>query len=510
MNFSKVYSAQPTLLRADVISVEIDISKGLHSFSVVGLPDKAVEEARDRVSAAIKNTGFKPPKSKNEKIVVSLAPADVKKEGPLFDLAIALAYLKSSGDMEFDAEGKLFLGELSLDGKLRPIKGVLPITRESKRLGFKEIFVPKENAAEAALIDGLSVYGVSNLSEVIDHLKGKEPGKKILPEKFSNTSAGKSAPAIDLRDIRGQENGKRGLEIAAAGGHNIAFYGPPGTGKTLLARAFSGILPDLDLEESLEVTSIHSVSGILKGNIVRNAPFRAPHHTASYVSIVGGGASPKPGEITLAHRGVLFLDEFPEFDKRVLESLRQPLEDRVVNVSRAKGFAVFPAHFILIAAMNPCPCGNHGAKEKRCVCAPKDIARYRRKLSGPIMDRIDIWIEIGHMDYEKLSEKASGEGSWSVRKRVEEARKIQLERFLKNKSRLKTNSDIGIRSIENLAPLQNEVRAALNESARKLNLSPRAYHKTIKVARTIADMAKSEHIERNHIMEAIGYRPRND
>ncbi|MEK7614597.1 MAG: YifB family Mg chelatase-like AAA ATPase [Patescibacteria group bacterium] len=511
MAFSKIYSAQPTLLGANLISVEVDISGGLHSFSVVGLPDKAVEEARDRVSAAIKNSGYKPPKGKNEKTLISLAPADLKKEGPLFDVPMALSYLRASGDILFNPERKIFLGELSLDGSIKPIRGTLPIAREAKRLDFSEIFVPKENAQEAALIEGLTVYGVSNLRELIKHLEEKIPGKNSLPvEKPSENKVSEETPALDICDIRGQENAKRGLEIAAAGGHNIAFYGPPGTGKTLLARAFSGILPPLEGEEILEVTSIHSVAGTLRGNIITKAPFRSPHHTASYVSIVGGGTSPKPGEVTLAHQGVLFLDEFPEFDKRVLESLRQPLEDRVIHISRAKGFAVFPARFILIAAMNPCPCGNHGSRGKRCVCSPGDIARYGRKLSGPILDRIDLWIEVGHIDYEKLSEKPSGETSRDVKKRVVEARTKQRERFSKHKSKSKTNSDIGIRLLDGIVPLDKETRSLLNDSARKLGLSPRAYHKTIKVARTIADLDGSESVKSPHLLEALRYRPKEN
>ncbi len=516
MSFSKVYAAQPTLLGANIVSVEVDVSNGLHSFNVVGLPDKAVEEARDRVSAAIKNTGFKPPKSKNEKITISLAPADLKKEGPLFDVSIALSYLKSSDEIDFNVEGKIFLGELSLDGSLRGVRGVLPIAREAKKRGYSEIFVPKENAEEAVLIDGLIVYGVETLREIIDHLQsegsnadnGQIKNKKIIPAVKNKREKPATTNTLDLRDIRGQENAKRGLEIAAAGGHNIAFYGPPGTGKTLLARALAGILPELDQEESLEVTSIHSVAGLLRESIITSAPFRSPHHTASYVSIVGGGTTPKPGEVTLAHRGILFMDEFPEFDKRVLESLRQPLEDRVVHVSRAKGTAMFPANFILVAAMNPCPCGNYGVRNKRCSCTAGDIARYKRKLSGPIMDRIDLWLEVGNIDYEKLSEKASGEESSLVRERVIRARDIQRERFLQNKNKSKTNSDIGIRSIEKLIPLADPVRKLLNESARKLDISPRAYHKTIKVARTIADLEKSNEVTSPHILEALRYRPK--
>lgn len=508
MSFAKLYAAQPVLTGAHIVSVEIDLSRGLHSFTVVGLPDKAVEEARDRVSAAIKNTGFKPPKSKNEKITISLAPADLKKEGPLFDVAIALAYLSSSGDIKLKSDKKIFLGELSLDGEVRPVRGVLPIIREAKKKGFEEVFVPKENVKEAGLISGISIYGVGSLKDLVEHLK--ENGKKISPAEQTEIRDDKQTDTMDISDIRGQESAKEGLLIAAAGGHNIAFYGPPGTGKTMLARAFAGILPPLDEEEALEVTSIHSVAGLLDKTIVSHPPFRAPHHTASYVSVVGGGANPKPGEATLAHRGVLFLDEFPEFDKRVLEALREPLEDRVVRVSRAKGFATFPAHFILIAAMNPCPCGNYGGgnKSKRCVCTPGDIARYRRKLSGPIMDRIDLWIPVGHVEYETLSGNSSGAKNPEIKMLVNAARKRQAERFTKAGAKIKLNGDISARIIDKVIPLKKEVRESLNVHARKLDLSPRAYHKTIKVAQTIADLSGADEITLGHILQAIQYRPK--
>ncbi|MFN4181154.1 MAG: YifB family Mg chelatase-like AAA ATPase, partial [Candidatus Paceibacteria bacterium] len=337
MSFAKVYSAQVNLLNGVIVSVETDISKGsLHAFSLVGLPDKAVDESKDRISSAIKNSGYKSPKASNQKIVVSLSPADLKKEGPYFDLAVALSYMLSAKDIEFDAEGKIFLGELGLDGTLRPVKGVLPLVEEAMRGGFTEIFLPEENAVEAALISGVTIYGAKNLKEVIEHLdetKQKEKNfvtQKIKPQPATEIEYKVSYRGADFADIRGQESAKRGLEIAAAGGHNIAMYGPPGTGKTMLARAFSAILPVLAPEEVLEITGIHSIVGANRGELVTSPPFRAPHHTASYVSLIGGGTFPTPGEVTLAHKGVLFLDEFPEFDKRVIESLRQPLEDNIV------------------------------------------------------------------------------------------------------------------------------------------------------------------------------------
>ncbi|MEX2010371.1 MAG: YifB family Mg chelatase-like AAA ATPase, partial [Parcubacteria group bacterium] len=419
--FSRVYSAQTSLLSVIPISVETDISRGLYAFAVVGLPDKAVEEARDRVSAAIKNSGFTSPKQKNQKIVISLAPASEKKEGPSFDVAIALSYLLGAEEIKFDPEGKLFLGELALDGKLRGVRGVLPIARFAKEKKFKELYVPKENAEEAALIDGVTVFGVETLSELMEHLEEK---KKIPATPLTAISTEIKETSVDFSDVRGQDRAKRGLLIAAAGGHNIAMYGPPGTGKTMLAKAFAGILPLLSFEDCLETTSIHSVAGVLSGFITA-PPFRAPHHTASHVSLVGGGTTPKPGEITLAHRGVLFMDEFPEFERRVIESLRQPLEDRVISVSRAKGTAHFPADVLLVAAMNPCPCGNFGFRGKQCICTPLALARYRRKMSGPIIDRIDIWLEVDRVLPNDLSGVNEGEKSEVFRKKVEGARKIQ-------------------------------------------------------------------------------------
>ena len=506
MSFAKVYSAQVNLLKGQIVTIEVDLSRGMHAFNIVGLPDKAVDESKDRVSSAIKNSGFKPPKAKNQKIVVSLSPADLKKEGPFFDLAIALSYMLASNYLKFDPEKKIFLGELGLDGTLRKIRGALPLVQEAKRMGFEEIFLPKENAIEAALVDGMKIFGANSLAEVVNHLSFTEdlipvqPKTEIIYKKeFKNT---------DFADICGQEGAKRGLEIAAAGGHNIAMYGPPGTGKTMLARAFSGLLPNLSTEEVLEITGIHSVAGAVYGELVSTAPFRAPHHTSSYVSLIGGGAYPKPGEVTLAHRGVLFLDEFPEFDKRVIESLRQPLEDNIVSISRAKGSAIFPSNFILVAAMNPCPCGNSGSKQRACICRPSDLDRYKRKLSGPIMDRIDLWVSVGNVDYKKLSETGSGEKSEKIKSRVENARKIQQERFKKFNRDIRTNSEMNVKDLSNIVPLAEEVRNLLDDSAERLALSARAYHRIIKIARTIADLENSEDVKSNHILEAIQYRPK--
>ena len=506
MAFAKVFCAQHSLLKAHIVDVEVDISKGLHLFSIVGLPDKGVEEARDRVSAAIKNSGYPSPKSTNQKITVSLAPADVKKEGPLFDLAIALGYLLSTEQIAFDPKNKLFLGELALDGTVRPVRGVLALTQEAKKLGFTEIYVPKENAREAALIDGVSIFGVKNLKEVINHLTPKvqfsipqqeKTALLYLPPKLH----------VDWSDVRGQDSTKRGLEIAAAGGHNIAMYGPPGTGKTMLARAFTGILPPLSFNDVLEITAIHSIAGTLQEDLITNTPFRSPHHTSSYVSLIGGGTTPKPGEVTLAHRGVLFLDEFPEFDRRVIESLREPLEDRVVTVSRAKGTARFPAEFILIAAMNPCPCGNFGVTGKRCACPAYRVEQYRKKISGPIVDRIDLWLETVPVKHSLLSAKREGESSETVKERIVRARDIQATRF-KN-TQLRLNAQMSSRDIETFANLEPKALETLTKSAGQLGLSARAFHRVIKLARTIADLADSKNITERHIFEALQYRPKS-
>ena len=502
-SFSRIYSAQPHVTDGSIITVEVDLARGLNAFNIVGMPDKAVEESRDRVGSALKNSGYSSPKHTNQKTIVSLAPAEVKKEGSFFDLPIALGYLLSAGELEFDPTGKIFVGELALNGELQNIRGVLPLAQLAKENGFTEIFVPAQNAREAALIEDIIVYPVTTLDEIIKHL---HPYSEAAIEQQSVTDIEyeKMVFPIDLSDVKGQEHAKRGLEIAAAGGHNVGMYGPPGTGKTMLARAFAGILPQLSRDDMLEITSIHSVAGTLDEVVITQSPFRSPHHTSSHVAVIGGGTVPKPGEVTLAHRGVLFLDEFPEFDKRVIESLRQPLEDKIVNISRARGNAKFPANFILVAAMNPCPCGYFGTRKKTCVCTPSAIQRYKRKVSGPIMDRIDIWLEVEHIDYDKLSDKdfPKTDASHIVADRIDAVRDIQ------NKRQGKKNSELSAKDLETIA-IEQDATEILNQSAEKLSLSPRSYHRIMKLGRTIADLADSETIQAPHILEALQYRAKN-
>lgn len=506
MHFARVYGAQPALPSATIVTVETDMTKGLHAFTIVGLPDKSVAEARDRVASAIKNTkcngeSLQSPKSTNKKIVISLAPAELKKEGAVFDVPAALSYLLASHQVQFDPKEKVFIGELALDGALRPVRGALSIAKAVKEKGFTELYLPADNAEEASLVSGITMIPVGSLGQLLAHLAGT---KRIRA--FSGSKARADSPEAVLDDIRGQESAKRALEIASAGRHNIALYGPPGTGKTMLARAAAALLPNLSEDESIEVTTIHSLAGTLTEAAIIRPPFRSPHHTSSYAAIIGGGSVPRPGEVTLAHRGVLFCDEFPEFHRDVVNALREPLEDRIVSVSRAKSSQTYPANFMLIAALNPCPCGFWGTQ--RCECMPHIVEKYRRKISGPIADRIDMWVTVPEIPHELLSKKAkrsSGETD-AARGRIEKARSLQRTRFSKGK--LTTNADMQAKDIESYADLSDEAEETLIEAAKRMKLSPRGYHRTIKLARTIADLGGSDPIEPPHMLEALQYRAR--
>lgn len=509
-------------LTPHIIEVEIDISRGMKSFSLVGLPDKAVEEAKERISVAIKNSKLIPPQKGNQKTIVSLAPANLKKEGPIFDLAIAIAHLFATKQVRFTPDKKLFIGELGLSGETKPIRGALLIARKARECGFTELYLPMANASEAAFVEGIDVYGVANLAQLTSYLQfiheretGSVDEKGITPPTKPSlsicrkkvTRLSQKTATTDMSEVRGQESAKRALLIAAAGRHNIALYGPPGTGKSMLAKAFVSILPPLSATEMLETTGIHSVAGTLRESesILTLPPLRSPHHTSSYVAIVGGGSSPYPGEITLAHNGVLFLDEFPEFERRVLESLRGPLEDKTITVSRAKKTTSFPANFILVATMNPCPCGNRGDDRKTCVCSQNAIANYERKLSGPITERIDLWIKVDRIDYEKLAGDSNGTPSATLLSQVTSARDLQSKRFYDKQ--YKTNNQLKPRDLNQFAPLSEVCRRLLNDAALKLDLSPRSYHKVIKVARTIADLDNESKIKESHVLEALTYRP---
>lgn len=506
-SFSKVYSAELEGIDAKLIEVETDINVGLHSFNIVGLADKSLNEAKERVNAALKNSNIKPPNRENRRITVNLAPADIKKAGSQYDLAIAVGYLLASKQIKnFDTQNKIFAGELSLEGNLRPVNGILATARLAKKLNFEYLFVPRENAAEGAIIKGIKVIPVFNLVELIDYL---EERIEINPQQPTELDFDLSEHPIDISQIKGQENAKRALMIAAAGGHNIIMLGSPGGGKTMLAQALVSILPPLSLNEAIEVTQIYSSSGVLKEtSFITARPFRAPHHTASVVSIIGGGTNPKPGEISLAHRGVLFLDEIPEFRRDLLESLRQPLESGTVCVSRAKNVLNFPARFMMVAAMNPCPCGYYGDNEKACKCSAHEVFRYQKKISGPLLDRIDIQIEVPRVKAEELLDKKRKSETSDAKSRVIKARKVQEERFKKAGNKIYLNSEMSSKLVDEIIELDSEAQKFLKNILDKSFLSARGYYRILKTARTIADLENSEKVLTSHLAEAFQYRLR--
>ena len=504
---AKVHSCAIVGLDAEVIHVEIDIASGLERVTLVGLPDTAVRESSERVRAAITNSGFFFPQ---HRLTVNLAPADLRKEGPAYDLPIAVGIICATRQLLADLDDTLILGELSLDGGVRHVNGVLPLASMAKAAGYRRLFVPASDAPEAALVEGLEVYAVESLAKLVQHFTG---GPRLQPFANSLRFDENVEPVfmVHFEDVKGQEHVKRALEVACAGGHNCLMKGVPGAGKTLLARALPSILPPLTLTEALDITRIYSVADALPDGqpLVRTRPFRAPHHTISHAGLVGGGRFPRPGEISLAHRGVLFLDELPEFGSRNLETLRQPLEDRIVTISRASGSLTFPANFVLVAALNPCPCGWYGDDRHECTCSMSMVQRYQKRISGPLMDRIDIHLDVQRVPYQKLEAAGTGEPSTVIRARVEAARKVQAARFAPlNRPHVLVNGDMGPAEVQQFCGLDETGKSLLRAAVQQMNLSARAYHRVLKLSRTIADLAGEKHILPAHLAEALQYRPR--